>query len=177
MKKALSRLVAGLMAGVLCISLCPSPAKAASSVSVKTKYLYSGAAHAKYTNLAYYAEPVVADINKDGRDEVVSVSFAITVTDAQSGKTLWQVDSGKDRSTPYNSEPSAHYSGAWCSPVVKDIDGDGYVEIISTHKISSLCWITTAISRRAGPSIWKWTALSVLWPWTTLTATAPVRSL
>lgn len=134
MKKALSRLVAGLMAGVLCISLCPSPAKAASSVSVKTKYLYSGAAHAKYTNLAYYAEPVVADINKDGRDEVVSVSFAITVTDAQSGKTLWQVDSGKDRSTPYNSEPSAHYSGAWCSPVVKDIDGDGYVEIISTHK-------------------------------------------
>lgn len=92
MKKALSRLVAGLMAGVLCISLCPSPAKAASSVSVKTKYLYSGAAHAKYTNLAYYAEPVVADINKDGRDEVVSVSFAITVTDAQSGKTLWQVN-------------------------------------------------------------------------------------
>lgn len=163
MKKALSRLIAGLMAGVLCISLCPSPAKAASSISVKTKYLYSGAAHAKYTNLAYYAEPVVADINKDGRDEVVSVSFAITVTDAQSGKTLWQVDSGKDRSTPYNSEPSAHYSGAWCSPVVKDIDGDGYVEIISTHK-NFISVLDHNGYLRDGPSILRSTALSVLWP-------------
>lgn len=133
MKWSMRKAIACLSAMALTLSLCPLPAQAA-SISAQAKYLYSGASHTKYTNEAYYCAPIVTDLNNDGKDEVISVSSAITVTDAATGQTKWRVNSGKDRTSSYEPETYGNVGGAWCDAIVDDIDNDGWKEIISVHK-------------------------------------------
>ncbi|HIV62157.1 MAG TPA: S-layer homology domain-containing protein [Candidatus Butyricicoccus avistercoris] len=128
--KNIKKAVAGISAFALITGICPMSADA---LSVNTKYLYSGASHSKYTNEVTYSSPIVTDIDKDGRLEVISVSFAITVTDTATGATEWRVNSGKDRSSAYITTVDGNFGGSWCDPVVKDIDADGWQEIISVH--------------------------------------------
>ena len=126
------RWIAALGACALTLGLAPVPAQAA-GLSLQTKYLYSGASHTKYTNDTLYAAPVVANLDNTGGYEIVSVSGAITATDAATGATLWKVNSGKDRSAAYEPESYGNVAAAWCDPVVRDIDSDGWQEIVSVH--------------------------------------------
>ncbi len=127
-----NKITALLGAAALVISLCPAPAQAA-AVTVQPKYLYSGASHSKYTNEALYAAPIVTDLDNNGTPEIVSISSAITVTDAASGQIKWRVNSGKDRSSAYETEQHGNLGASWCNGIVQDIDKDGWKEIVSVH--------------------------------------------
>ncbi|MDY3303192.1 MAG: VCBS repeat-containing protein [Clostridia bacterium] len=85
-----------------------------------------------WTEESYYNSPAVCDLDGDGRLEIIFSNYSITVLDAESGSVKWKVNSGHDRSTPF-SEFGMSVGHTWCDAVVKDIDNDGGLEIITVH--------------------------------------------
>jgi len=78
---------------------------------------------------AYYSTPAVADLNGDGRLEIIFSAYSIVNADAATGNVNWRISSGFDRSSP-----DAKYTGrTWSNIIIKDVDGDGKLEIITGH--------------------------------------------
>lgn len=101
-----------------------------SGVWMTLQYKMGGADGEYYLPEAYYAAPIVKDLNKDGRKEIIFGNYSLSVLDAATGNLLWKVNGGKDRQTPYQIGQDI---GILCDLEVKDIDADGYDEIICTH--------------------------------------------
>ena len=87
-----------------------------------------GGADPYYVPEAYYSEPIVKDINKDGRNEIIFGNYSIFVLDAATGNVLWKVNSGKDRTSEYKLGSDV---GIVADIAVRDIDSDGSDEIIT----------------------------------------------
>lgn len=99
------------------------------------RLMYSGVGqHAQgHIDEAYYSAPSVLDINNDGRQEIISASYSLYCTDAQTGQINWKIPSGYDRSSSSELRPAG---GIYSDVITKDIDGDGAVEIVIGHNIS-----------------------------------------
>lgn len=93
-------------------------------------YNMGGADDLYYIPESYYAAPVVEDINNDGRKEIIMGNYSVSLLDAPTGNIIWKVNGGKDRTVPYQ---TGNDIGMVCDIEVKDIDGDGYKEIICGH--------------------------------------------
>lgn len=76
-----------------------------------------------------YSSPVIADINQDGKLEIISASASIVCLDALTGKLLWRVNTGSDIKNP-NKDIKGSAGRVWSDVIVKDIDKDGKSEII-----------------------------------------------
>ena len=136
MKKALSLV---LSLALFCALAVPSASAAEPPViGLKEKYTLVGGeqelkAHSgmEYVEESYYAAPVVVDLDGDGKLEVVTAAYSLTVADAATGKVKWQVNAGRDRSTPHARYTTSGANAAGkilCTPVVKDVNGDGKLE-------------------------------------------------
>lgn len=103
------------------------------------RYKNVGAYDTGWCEEAYNSSPAVVDLDGDGNLEIVTAAYSIRAVDAATGKVLWRVPSGHDRT-----EPDANYVGrAWASVIAEDIDGDGRPEIITGHRdgtVSVLSW-------------------------------------
>lgn len=76
---------------------------------------------------AYYSPPVAADINGDGRQEILYASYSLYCADAVTGKIKWTIPTGHQLSEG----SSVHSLGpVYCEIDVLDIDKDGSVEIV-----------------------------------------------
>ena len=84
-------------------------------------------------------EPVAADINGDGKPEVIFASSTANAAGTKTGVdgSLYVVDGSgklltkhKLHSAIYESGPTAYDNGAYAAPTVADIDGDGKPEIL-----------------------------------------------
>lgn len=137
MKKALSLL---LSLALFCSLAVPAACAAEPpEIGLQEKYTLVGGeqvlqAHSgmEYMEESYYAAPVVADLDGDGRLEVINAAYTLTVADAATGKVKWQVNAGKDRSTPYvryDKGGNAANGRVYTTPIVKDLNGDGKLEI------------------------------------------------
>lgn len=89
-----------------------------------------GGAQPYYVAESYYAVPIVEDLNKDGKKEIIFGNYSINVLDAASGSIVWRVNGGKDRSTEYK---LGNDIGFVSDIAVTDIDSDGRSEIITSH--------------------------------------------
>jgi len=77
----------------------------------------------------WYSSPAVADLDKDGKPEVIGSAYSIWVLDGATGEVKWRMASGHDRS-----EPQAGSVGrTWPGIAVADLDGNGDLEIITAH--------------------------------------------
>lgn len=95
------------------------------------KYQHAGS-YENWTEEAYYSSPTVYDLNGDGKKEIIYSNYAITVLDGATGKVIWRVNSGKDRSMPFV-ELGGNNGHTWSDAVVTDINGDNSPEIITGH--------------------------------------------
>lgn len=82
------------------------------------KWAYGGC-HFGWCETAWYNSPATADINGDGREEILASAYTRFALDGQTGKTLWQ--------TAYD------YRG-WPSLALADIDRDGQKEIVAAQE-------------------------------------------
>ncbi len=99
------------------------------NAALTVKYQGGTAADKWYVQEGGAAAPSVADINKDGRLEIIAASRTIYCLDAATGKILWQAPSGGDASTPQGTE-----FGRCTSDIkIADLDKDGYDEIVTVH--------------------------------------------
>lgn len=77
----------------------------------------------------WYSSPAIADLDGDGRPEVIASAYSIVVLDGESGNIVWRAPSGHDRSQPN----ASNVGRTWPGIVVADVDADGHVEIVSSH--------------------------------------------
>ncbi len=85
--------------------------------------------YSSWCETGWYSSPAVADLDKDGKPEVIASAYSIWVLDGDTGQVEWKVASGHDRS-----EPGASNVGrTWPGIGVADLDGNGDLEIITAH--------------------------------------------
>ena len=120
MKKALSAFLT--LALVLALG-APAASAAGTGITLQKKYTV-----ADYKEESYGVPPVVIDLDGDGKLEVLHGAYTLTVADGATGQIKWQVNSGKDRSTPYVDYGNTAQMMA-CKFIVKDFNKDGKNEI------------------------------------------------
>lgn len=175
MKKALSLV---LSLALFCSLAVPAAYAAEPSViGLKEKYTLVGGqqvleAHSgiEYVEESYYAAPVVVDLDGDGKLEVVTAAYSLTVADAATGKVKWQVNAGRDRSTPYaryDKGGNAADGKVYTTPIVKDLDGDGKLEIAVAYANGTISvlnnqgYFLSGWPKSTGGAVWALAAADV----------------
>ncbi len=108
----------------------------AQDLSVSLRYDMGSADYEYYVPESYYVSPIVTDINGDGKKEIITGNYSISVLDAETGSIIFKVNGGKDRTTPYT--VGNDIGILWDLDVV-DIDSDGKKEIITSHATGLIC--------------------------------------
>ncbi len=75
-----------------------------------------GGCYSSWCETGWYSSPAVADINGDGRNEIIASAYSLWALDGTTGKLIWRAGN------------TAHRS--WPGVVVADIDKDGKKEIV-----------------------------------------------
>jgi hypothetical protein len=88
--------------------------------SIPTLKWHHGGCRDTWCRTGWYASPAVADLDRDGRMEVIWTDYRILVLNGADGSTQWVVSNpGEGR--------------GWPSVVVADIDGNQFPEIVTAH--------------------------------------------
>ena len=77
----------------------------------------------------WFSSPAVLDINKDGSNEIVTSRHSVLYVWKADGSLLWRAPVGENASSSNDHGSSRMY----CSPVVGDLNGDGFAEIAITY--------------------------------------------
>lgn len=120
MKKMMSAFLA--LALVLALAV-PTASAAGTGLTLQKKYTV-----ADYKEESWGTPPMAVDLDGDGKMEVLHGAYTLTVADGATGQIKWQVNSGKDRSTPYVDYGNIAQMMV-CKFIVKDFNGDGKNEI------------------------------------------------
>jgi uncharacterized repeat protein (TIGR01451 family) len=92
------------------------------------KWQHAGC-YSSWCETGWYSSPAVADLDKDGKPEVIGSTYTIFVIDGATGSLKWHMPSGHDRS-----EPDADAVGrTWPGIGIADLEGNGDLEIITAH--------------------------------------------
>jgi hypothetical protein len=85
--------------------------------------------YSSWCETGWYSSPAVADLDGDGKVEVIASAYSIVVLDGATGNLKWRVNSGTDRSHP----DKDNVGRTWPGIVIADVDGDGQLEIVTAH--------------------------------------------
>ncbi|MFZ6027609.1 MAG: FG-GAP-like repeat-containing protein [Chloroflexota bacterium] len=88
-----------------------------------------GGCYASWCETGWYSSPAVADIDSDGKPEVIASAYSIVSLDGATGALEWRVASGHDRSQP----AASSVGRTWPGIIVADVDYDGNQEIVTGH--------------------------------------------
>lgn len=99
----------------------------ASVAAPELKWSYGGC-YSSWCETGWYSSPAVADLDGDGKKEVIGSAYSIVSLDGETGKTNWRVASGHDRANGGN-----NVGRTWPGIVVTDVDGDLQLEIVTAH--------------------------------------------
>jgi hypothetical protein len=88
-----------------------------------------GGCYSSWCETGWYSSPAVADLDGDGKVEVIASAYSIVVLDGATGNLKWRMKSGWDRSN--TSQDSV--GRTWPGIVIADVDGDGELEIVTAH--------------------------------------------
>lgn len=100
-------------------------------LSISLKYQGGGAVSKWFVEPATACQPVVIDLDKDGRLEIVYTTLSVYSLDAATGEVKWKTRIGTDRSMDYESTKPFGFTSTKMH--VADIDSDGKYEIITAH--------------------------------------------
>ena len=104
-----------------------------SGMSVSVKYA-GGGQWSKYSmQEATIGAPAVADLDGDGKAELVFSALSVFCLDGATGKIKWRTYSGKDTSTKYDKNYGPDYGRASIAPMIVDLDGDGKLDIVTAQ--------------------------------------------
>ena len=98
------------------------------ALKLTQKYAGGGSDSQWYAQEATVCAPVCVDLDGNGTKEILFSARSIFCLDAATGKTLWRVNSGSDRSAS-----GSDYGRATSNLQVLDVDGDGNLEIVTVH--------------------------------------------
>ncbi len=87
-----------------------------------------GGCYSSWCETGWYSSPAVADLDNNGSKEIIASAYSVVALEGATGKLLWRVDSGKDRT----SDPGYSHR-TWPGIWVTDVDGDSTPEIITAH--------------------------------------------
>jgi hypothetical protein len=94
----------------------------------------------------WFSSPAVFDLNNDGLNEIIAARHSVLYVWSSDGTLLWRAPLGENASTSSNHGSSRMY----CSPVVGDLNADGFGEI-------AVCYGTrTAVYDRIGNLLPGW---------------------
>lgn len=82
------------------------------------KWQYGGC-YTSWCETGWYASPAVADLDEDGRLEVIAAAYSVFILDGPTGTQETRIEHDGGR--------------AWPGVVVADLDGDGDLEIVTAH--------------------------------------------
>ena len=75
--------------------------------------------YGSWCETGWYSSPAVADLDRDGRAEVIAAAYSIVILDGDSGSLKRRIDPAGGRQ--------------WPSLVVADLEPDGNLEIVTAH--------------------------------------------
>lgn len=114
---------------MLFAALAIAPAWLSAAVNRPVLKWQYGGCYSSWCETGWYSSPAVADLDGDGKTEVIASAYSIAVLKGESGALVWRVPSGHDRRTP----GADNVGRTWPGIVVTDIDGDSKLEIVSAH--------------------------------------------
>ncbi len=88
-----------------------------------------GGCYSSWCETGWYSSPAIADVDGDGKMEVIASAYSIVALDGNTGNLKWRMNSGTDRSNPNQ----ANVGRTWPGIVLADVDGDSQPEIVTAH--------------------------------------------
>jgi hypothetical protein len=92
----------------------PGSAEAIASPALKWQH---GGCYSSWCETGWYASPAVADLDGDGRMEVIAAAYSLFVLNGEDGSLQWSADPPGSR--------------VWPGVVVADLDDDGDLEVVT----------------------------------------------
>ncbi|MBI5030053.1 MAG: VCBS repeat-containing protein [Chloroflexi bacterium] len=128
-----------LFACVCLILLSPNQTNsAATAISPPVLKWQNGGCKTTWCRTGWYASPAVADLDSDGKPEVIWTDYRIVVANGEDGTDQWVINNpGIQR--------------GWPSVVVADVNNDGNLEIVTAHGGG---WVT--ITKFDGTTLAGW---------------------
>jgi len=80
----------------------------------------NGGCQTTWCRTGWYASPAVADLDNDGKPEIIWTDYRIVVVNGENGSDQWVI------ANPGNQR-------GWASVVVADVNNDGALEIVTAH--------------------------------------------
>ncbi len=117
--------------------MAPLPANAVAAPTLKWAY---GGCFSSWCQTGWYSSPAVADINGDGKQEVLWGSYDLTAVSGVDGKLVWRASNG---------------NRVWPGVAIADLTGDGSTEIIVGRSGGQL-----TVYSGSGGVLWTATAFS-----------------
>ncbi len=113
-----------------------SPVIATTQVPAPSLKWQRGGCYSSWCETGWYSSPAVADLDNDGKMEVIGAAYSLFVLDGETGSLNWSVDPNGSR--------------VWPGVVVCDIDSDGDLEIVTAHGSGYLNVFT-----HTGSTVWS----------------------
>ena len=109
----------------------PNTAVDSSGTAIQAPVLkwQDGGCYNSWCETGWYSSPAVADLDGDGKPEVIGSAYTIFVLDGATGNLKWHMPSGHDRSQP----DAGSVGRTWPGIGLADVDGNGDLEIITAH--------------------------------------------
>ncbi|MBI5651222.1 MAG: VCBS repeat-containing protein, partial [Chloroflexi bacterium] len=115
----MSKLVFPLAALIILLFAFPSSASLR-AISAPVLKWQNGGCQTTWCRTGWYASPAVADLDNDGKPEIIWTDYRIVVVNGEDGSDQWIV------ANPGNQR-------GWASVVVADVNNDGAREIVTAH--------------------------------------------